>query len=287
VYLQRIAVRGFRAASEEEIVCEFPGRFSLLVGGNNAGKSTVADALYLAHPHSFPQIPRPTVATLATAPPRQIDISYAFSPEGEREGPVGELLNNLTMPAPSWTRQLERNLGRVRAKTVGSEPELFDALLLIYLPAYRNPLDELARREAQVLLELFRAEQQARSGHRNQAAPPEHGVHRRHGVDADQFVAGRQIVAVMVCPFPEQATHRAYPSPGPRTGPLGSGCRGSTAAHHCRGGCDQSRPRRRGGHGALWTPWGMVGDVVEPVGCREPGECSGAHSAQTGGRSGS
>lgn len=169
MYLQRVTVRGFRAAADEEIVCEFPGRFSLLVGANNAGKSTVADALYLAHPHSFPQISRPTVAALAAAPPRQIDISYAFSAEGAEgdEGPVGQMLQNLAMPAPTWTRQLERNLGRVRAKTVGSEPEEFDALRLIYLPAYRNPLDELARREAQVLIELFRAEQQARNGHRN------------------------------------------------------------------------------------------------------------------------
>jgi putative ATP-dependent endonuclease of OLD family len=166
MYLQRVVVRGFRAAVDEEIVCDLPGRFALLVGANNAGKSTLADALYLAHPHGFPQIPRPTVATLAPAPPRQIDISYAFSPEPE-EGPVGQLLQNLAMPAPTWTRQLERNLGRVRATTVGPVPEAFDALRLIYLPAYRNPLDELARREAQVLIELFRAEQQARAGHRN------------------------------------------------------------------------------------------------------------------------
>ncbi|MCE7009897.1 AAA family ATPase [Kibdelosporangium philippinense] len=152
---------------DEEIVCEFPGRFSLLVGANNAGKSTVADALYLAHPHCFPQIPRPTVATLSVDTSRQIDVAYTFSAEANDEGPVGQMLQNLAMPAPTWTRQLERNLGRVRARTVGTEPEAFDALRVIYLPAYRNPLDELARREAQVLIELFRAEQQARQGHRN------------------------------------------------------------------------------------------------------------------------
>src|ERR1700754_3580728 len=138
MYLRRIAVRGFRAAADEEIVCGLPGRFSLLVGANNAGKSTLADALYLAHPHAFPQIARPTVATLAAAPPRQVEVSYAFGPEAE-EGPVGQTLQNLAMPAPSWTRQLERNLGRVRATTVGFEPEEFGALRLIYLPAYRNP----------------------------------------------------------------------------------------------------------------------------------------------------
>jgi chromosome segregation ATPase len=41
VYLQKVAVRGFHAAADDEIVCEFPDRFSLLVGANNAGKSTV------------------------------------------------------------------------------------------------------------------------------------------------------------------------------------------------------------------------------------------------------
>lgn len=111
MYLHRMAVRGFRAAADEEIVCEFPGRFSLLVGANNAGKSTVADALYLAHPHSFPQISRPTVATLAAAPPCQIEVSYAFSTETD-EGPVGQMLQNLAMPAPTWTRQLEPRLWR-------------------------------------------------------------------------------------------------------------------------------------------------------------------------------
>lgn len=166
VYLQKIAVRGFRAAADEEIVCEFPGRFSLLAGANNAGKSTVADALYLAHPRTFPHVPRPTVATLSATLPREIDVTYAFSADTD-EGPVGQRLQRAAMPAPAWTRELERNLGRVRARTVGGEPEEFESLRLIYLPAYRNPLDELARREAQVLIELFRAEQQARNGHRN------------------------------------------------------------------------------------------------------------------------
>ncbi|MDQ7809391.1 hypothetical protein Q5425_37185 [Amycolatopsis sp. A133] len=166
MYLQKVAVRGFRAAAGEEIVCEFPGRFSLLAGANNAGKSTVADSLYLAHPRTFPHVPRPTVATLGAALPREIDVTYAFSADTD-EGPVGQRLQRTAMPAPVWTRELERNLGRVRARTVGAEPEEYESLRLIYLPAYRNPLDELARREAQVLIELFRAEQQARNGHRN------------------------------------------------------------------------------------------------------------------------
>jgi putative ATP-dependent endonuclease of OLD family len=71
------------------------------------------------------------------------------------------------MAAPSWTRQLERSLGQVRAKTIGSGSPASDSLRVIYLPAQRNPLDQLARREAQILVELFRAEQQRLHGHRN------------------------------------------------------------------------------------------------------------------------
>ncbi|MCC7365279.1 MAG: AAA family ATPase [Dehalococcoidia bacterium] len=42
-----------------------------------------------------------------------------------------------------------------------------DGTRLIYLPAHRNPVDELSRREAAVLVELLRAEQERRRGHRN------------------------------------------------------------------------------------------------------------------------
>ncbi|WP_203236971.1 hypothetical protein [Nocardia panacis] len=53
-------MHGFRAGAEDDLTCELPGRISVLVGMNNAGKTMVADALYLAHPDSFPQLPRPS-----------------------------------------------------------------------------------------------------------------------------------------------------------------------------------------------------------------------------------
>ena len=53
MFLRQIAVRGFRSAAEQELTCEFPGRFSLLLGANNVGKTTIADAVYLAHPRAF------------------------------------------------------------------------------------------------------------------------------------------------------------------------------------------------------------------------------------------
>ncbi|MFG3558319.1 AAA family ATPase [Micromonospora sp. NPDC047557] len=49
MHLSKITVHGFRASAEDLIECEITGRFSVLIGANNAGKSTVCDALYLTH----------------------------------------------------------------------------------------------------------------------------------------------------------------------------------------------------------------------------------------------
>jgi putative ATP-dependent endonuclease of OLD family len=169
MYLSEIGVRGFRASATSEIRCRFPGRFSVIVGANSAGKTTVCDGLSLSHAHVFPQINRPNAASLGPTP-REVEVAFAFEADGQ-EGPAGELLQKAAMPAPSWTRQLERNMGRVSARSLMMN-ESFDAIeapRMIYLPAMRNPVDELARREARILVELLRAEQQARSGHRNLA----------------------------------------------------------------------------------------------------------------------
>lgn len=165
MHVRRVAIQGFRSSATGRVVCELPGRFALLIGANNAGKSTVADALYLAHPHRFPQLPRPSVAVLGPTP-RDIVVEYAFDAQ-ELQGTLGKSLQDQALPAPSWTRELQRDLGHVRARTVAPEPDGFDSLRLIHLPAHRNPLDELARREAQILVELLRAQQQLQHGHRN------------------------------------------------------------------------------------------------------------------------
>lgn len=167
MYLKRAMIQGFRASSAAGLTCDLPGRFAVLIGANNAGKTTVCDALYLAHPHSFPQLVRPTAATLGTSAPREVAVEYAFSPPGDPESDLGASLLRQALPAPLWVRQLERNLGRVRSTPVGAPVDGADQIRLIYLQGQRNPLDELARREAQILVELFRAEQQRRRGHRN------------------------------------------------------------------------------------------------------------------------
>lgn len=153
----------------------FPGRFSVLVGANNAGKTTICDALSLAHRHVFPRLPRPSSATLGPGD-RSIDVEYTYADDPHEEGPLGRhLLDQSGVAASgvagSWTYALSRDLGRVSGRlSVGAtNADLLEQVRLIYLPAWRNPLDELARREARILVELLRAQQQRLTGSRNLA----------------------------------------------------------------------------------------------------------------------
>lgn len=166
MHLSKVTVQGFRGGARANLTCAFPGRFSVLLGPNNAGKTTVCDALYLAHPHRFPQLRRPSAAVLGEAP-RTIYVEFSFDEEGP-EGPLGESLLAQSLAPPHWSRPLERSLGSVRAVGIDDGHQV-DETRLIYLPAHRNPVDELARREAEVLVELLRAEQERRRGHRNLA----------------------------------------------------------------------------------------------------------------------
>jgi putative ATP-dependent endonuclease of OLD family len=167
VFLHKVRVEGFRASSEHAIECELPGRFSILIGANGSGKTTIADAIYLGHGHAFPQIARPSVATLSPSAPRSIDVSYAMAAAGDAESRLGQSLNAGGHAAPAWTRILSRNMGRVRSSPAAALPLGADNIRLVFLPAHRNPLDELARREAQILIELLRAEQHRRTGGRS------------------------------------------------------------------------------------------------------------------------
>lgn len=181
-----VTVRGFRAGAARDFTCFFPGRFAVLLGPNNAGKTTVCDALYLAHSHSFPQLRRPPAVVLGD-PPREINVAFEFGGGGV-EGPLGESLIAQSQAPPRWSRRLERSLGNVRAVGI-EDAHHVDETRLIYLPAHRNPVDELARREAQVLVELLRAEQERRRGHRNLADLRGLAAHLLDGLLSHELVA--------------------------------------------------------------------------------------------------
>lgn len=175
MHLSRIEVSGFRASAETAMVCDLPGRFSVLLGANGAGKTTFADALYLAHPGSrFPALPRFGAAALGRSE-RAVRVQYRFADEQADEGPLGDMVSWAPGGiAAEWEYQLVRSLGSVTTKKPPSPeppPETAQrAHKLIYLPAGRHPLDELARREARILVELLRAQQQRQNNSRNLAA---------------------------------------------------------------------------------------------------------------------
>jgi len=162
--MSRLTVKGYRSSAERQISVDFPGRFSVLIGANSVGKTTVSDALYMAHGNHFPRLPRPSSANLGD-PERQVDVQYSYSEDVASAGPLDRMLeaqSGRTAPgtvAATWAKTLHRSLGQVSTKSlVHSDHEtLFP---FIFLPAWRNPLDELSRREAHILVELLRSQQQ-------------------------------------------------------------------------------------------------------------------------------
>lgn len=164
MYLNRLRVQGFRASADNEFDLALPSRFAVLVGANSSGKTTVSDAMYLAHRKRFPNLQGPPAASLGEGD-RMVSVEYSFESDQSREGPLGKQLQAQTgrntpgAMATTWSKTLHRSLGRVTTRSL-ARSDLEESLHLVYLPAWRNPLDELARRETRILLELLRAQQQ-------------------------------------------------------------------------------------------------------------------------------
>lgn len=171
MHLSKLTVRGLRASAEGELEVRLPGRFAVLVGANSAGKTTFSDAAYLGHGETFPALGRFSASALGSGE-RSIAIEYTLQPAGDPEGPLGvQLLSQSGALQPgdvaaAWQKSLSRNLGAIRSRW-DRDHDLTSAVKLIYLPAHRNPLDELARREARILVELLRAQQQRLDRTRN------------------------------------------------------------------------------------------------------------------------
>jgi putative ATP-dependent endonuclease of OLD family len=172
MHLSRIEVAGFRASSDSPVDVSLPGRFSVLVGPNSAGKTTISEAVYLAHRYQqrFPNLPPPSAANLGGTD-RSIQLTYHLEADDARESALGRQARQESWLSPGaevarWETTLRRNLGSVR--TEHSTPQaVTEQLRVFYLPAMRNPVDELARREARILVELFRAQQDALAGTRD------------------------------------------------------------------------------------------------------------------------
>ena len=86
LHLSRVTVQGLRASADQPLVVDLPGRFCGLVGANGGGKTTVAEAVYLAHTRHFPALAPPSAAALGTGT-RIVDIEYRFDPDPAQEGP--------------------------------------------------------------------------------------------------------------------------------------------------------------------------------------------------------
>ena len=164
MHLSRLRVEGLRASALAPLDVRLPGRFAVLVGANSAGKTTFSDAAYLGHSRVFPRLPPLSSAALGDGS-RFVDVEYEFAADPADEGPLGlqiQAQSGRSAPgtvAAAWMRTLYRDMGAVRARMVAPN-EHADSFRLVYLPAWRNPVDELARREARVLVELLRAQAQ-------------------------------------------------------------------------------------------------------------------------------
>lgn len=164
MWMSRLTVEGYRSSAERQITVDFPGRFSVLIGANAVGKTTVSDALYMVHGNHFPRLPGPSSANLGDTE-RRIDVEYSYSEDAAGAGPLDRMLeaqSGRTAPgtvAATWAKTLHRSLGQVTTKSLdhSDHENLFP---FIFLPAWRNPLDELSRREARILVELLRSQQQ-------------------------------------------------------------------------------------------------------------------------------
>lgn len=163
MYLSQVKIRGYRAAASDEISVNLPGRFALIMGANGAGKTTINEAIAIAHPRVFPKFGAVDATALGPAP-RHVQVRYEYESDDALEGVYAQQRKERGVPAPEWTRNIDRYLGLVKPGKIDGNLDDVNAMRLVYLPAVRNPVDDLSRRDSRVLLELFRAVSRNKKG---------------------------------------------------------------------------------------------------------------------------
>jgi putative ATP-dependent endonuclease of the OLD family len=154
MYLKNVQTHGFRAASVDPLRCELPGRFSVLLGGNGGGKTTLIDSIVLAHRDVFPGTIRPSAALLSKdVAARSIEIEYTL--ETPETSPLGMLCDS-SVKVPAWSTTLTSSMGRISASRGDAPGE--GILPVLYLSPTRNPAADLAGREAHLIVELLRSQ---------------------------------------------------------------------------------------------------------------------------------
>lgn len=155
MFLERVVVHGYRAASIDPLECVLPGNFSVLAGPNGAGKSTIVESLLLAHRDVFPYFSKPSSTTLSrTVPARSVEIEYSIPPGDS--SPLGSVLSG-SGRGPAWSTELSSSMGRVATSASGSLTAA-KQLPVLYLAPTRNPALELGGREARLVVELLKAQ---------------------------------------------------------------------------------------------------------------------------------
>ena len=154
MYLRKVIVHGFRAATDAPLECLMPGRFAVLAGPNSAGKSTVVEAILLSHRDVFPFTPRPRSTALSrTVVSRTIEVSYAL--EDNDSSPLGMMCSSHGQ-LPNWTTELSSSLGRVYVSR--SDSVATGSLPVLYLSPTRNPATDLSGRGSRLIVELLRSQ---------------------------------------------------------------------------------------------------------------------------------
>ena len=171
MYLSRITVAGFRAAAYSDLECEIPGRFSVLLGANSTGKSTVSEAILLAHRDVFPSVPRPPAAVLSKSiQDRRVEVKYEW--EDDERVPLWGM-KKLQGPPPTWTTTLSSGMGRVQTESPDRHrPE--SQLPVLYLSPTRVPSYDLGGRDSRLVVELLRAQSLRDNGSKSLAPLASH-----------------------------------------------------------------------------------------------------------------